>query len=370
MSQPNNPFASIGTLLSTICKMHSRPCKLALILPKGYNRLRRWVSNSTSTVRFSQCHAELRGSAPYLSLAGIGATSPPRLKRRPPLQPPPPRRRAPSAPRYISRHAGPLRGFARSRTSDRNVDYIEHHHHGHFIKSTAPAHLNKRQALQQGSVSSKFHRGTHWRTHRGSTHRLATLPSPVRQTRCSELRRAADELRRLYDNTVRISHIDSLPRPTCREFQGEGRAERSNRERSCASESSTSCIRWDFDVEIGRLNDDLNAVADWARDNYLSLNAAKTKVMILGSKFFTDQLGAITTKKVQIHVTELPYSSEVKSLGVWLHPNLDWGNDINRVARRIHGTLFSLRQCCRALSPPIRKDLVESLVSRILTTHA
>ncbi|CAB0030013.1 unnamed protein product [Trichogramma brassicae] len=34
MSQPNNPSASIGTLLGTICKMHSRPCKLALILPK------------------------------------------------------------------------------------------------------------------------------------------------------------------------------------------------------------------------------------------------------------------------------------------------------------------------------------------------
>ncbi|CAB0037530.1 unnamed protein product, partial [Trichogramma brassicae] len=119
----------------------------------------------------------------------------------------------------------------------------------------------------------------------------------------------------------------------------------------------------DFDVEIGRLSEDLNAVADWAGDNHLSLNAAKTKVMILGSKYFIDQLDAITTTKVQIHGTELPYSSEVKSLGVWLHSNLDWGNHVDRVARRIQGgEKRALRQCRRALSPSIRKDLVESLV--------
>ncbi|CAB0041197.1 unnamed protein product [Trichogramma brassicae] len=52
-------------------------------------------------------HAELCGSAPLLSLAVIGATSLPRLKRRPPLPPPPPSRDV--APRYISRRAGPLR---------------------------------------------------------------------------------------------------------------------------------------------------------------------------------------------------------------------------------------------------------------------
>ncbi|CAB0034774.1 unnamed protein product [Trichogramma brassicae] len=113
----------------------------------------------------------------------------------------------------------------------------------------------------------------------------------------------------------------------------------------------------DFDVEISRLSDDLNAVLDWARDNHLSLNAAKTKVMIFGSKCFTDQLGVTTTKKVQIRGTELPYSSKVKSLSVWLHLN-----HVNRLARRIHGALYSLRQCRRALSPPIRKDLMEPLV--------
>ncbi|CAB0029877.1 unnamed protein product [Trichogramma brassicae] len=118
----------------------------------------------------------------------------------------------------------------------------------------------------------------------------------------------------------------------------------------------------DFVESNSLLGEDLNAVADWAGDNHLSLNAAKTKVMILGSKYFTDQLDAITTTKVQIHGTELRYSSEVKTFGVWLHPNLDWGNHVDRVARRIQGALFSLRQCRRALSPSIRKDLVESLV--------
>uniref|UniRef100_A0ABD2WA29 Uncharacterized protein n=1 Tax=Trichogramma kaykai TaxID=54128 RepID=A0ABD2WA29_9HYME len=39
MSQPSNPSASIGTLLGTMCKKHSRPCKLTLILPKVIHAL-------------------------------------------------------------------------------------------------------------------------------------------------------------------------------------------------------------------------------------------------------------------------------------------------------------------------------------------
>uniref|UniRef100_A0ABD2WAD1 Uncharacterized protein n=1 Tax=Trichogramma kaykai TaxID=54128 RepID=A0ABD2WAD1_9HYME len=42
----------------------------------------------------------------------------------------------------------------------------------------------------------------------------------------------------------------------------------------------------------------------------------KTKVMILGSEFFTDQLDVISNKKVQIHGTELHYPTEIKPLDI------------------------------------------------------
>ncbi|CAB0037450.1 unnamed protein product [Trichogramma brassicae] len=76
-SRPTAPAGSAArrSRLLICCESHT---------PSVFAPRREASTHTTRTVG----HAELRGSAPYLSLAGIGATSPPRLKRRPPLQPP------------------------------------------------------------------------------------------------------------------------------------------------------------------------------------------------------------------------------------------------------------------------------------------
>ncbi|KAL7307572.1 hypothetical protein TKK_0000264 [Trichogramma kaykai] len=117
----------------------------------------------------------------------------------------------------------------------------------------------------------------------------------------------------------------------------------------------------DFDREIARFNLDLCAVADWATRDGLTLNPSKTQVIILGSGGLTRRLDLETITKIHLNGTSLPYSSEVRCLGIRLQSNLNWNRQVNQVIGRVHAVLRTLRPIRRALNVQTRKPLIYNL---------
>lgn len=113
---------------------------------------------------------------------------------------------------------------------------------------------------------------------------------------------------------------------------------------------------------IEEISQNTHAIAEWSRENGLKLNLDKSKVMILGSRQYTSSIDLETIPRVHVDGTPLPYVIEAKNLGVWLTQNLDWQLHARHVSRRVYGALFSLRFHKHALSLPLRKKLVQSLV--------
>ncbi|CAB0038064.1 unnamed protein product [Trichogramma brassicae] len=76
--------------------------------------------------------------------------------------------------------------------------------------------------------------------------------------------------------------------------------------------------------------------------NSLSLNKAKTQMMLMGSDAFLGHFDLSTTRRVLLDGLPLLYATVVKSLGVWIQPNLDSGANVNHVIKRIHRVFYSL----------------------------
>ncbi|CAB0029193.1 unnamed protein product [Trichogramma brassicae] len=124
----------------------------------------------------------------------------------------------------------------------------------------------------------------------------------------------------------------------------------------------------DFALALSAFNRNVNAVSAWATANGLSLNKAKTQVMLMGSDAFLGRFDLFTTRRVLLEGMPLPYATVVKSLGVYIQPNLDSGAHVKQVVKRVHRVLYSLRHHRKALPRPIRKDLVESLIFQHFNT--
>ncbi|KAL7294191.1 hypothetical protein TKK_0012212 [Trichogramma kaykai] len=118
----------------------------------------------------------------------------------------------------------------------------------------------------------------------------------------------------------------------------------------------------DFTQGLKNFNRDVNAVSAWAAANGLSLNRAKTQVMLMGSDIFLERFDITILPRVILDGMALPYSTVVKSLGVWIQPNLDSETHVNQVVKRVHHVLYSLRHYRRVLTKQICKELVESLI--------
>ena len=94
--------------------------------------------------------------------------------------------------------------------------------------------------------------------------------------------------------------------------------------------------------DIRLITEDCNAIASWATDNGLALNVDKCKAVLMGSSFYTSEIDYSSIPRVTITERQLPYESEMKSLGVWLSPNLEWKKHTNSILGKIYGTIRSL----------------------------
>ncbi|CAB0041550.1 unnamed protein product [Trichogramma brassicae] len=108
---------------------------------------------------------------------------------------------------------------------------------------------------------------------------------------------------------------------------------------------------------------DANAVCEWATTNGLTSNAAKTKVMLIGSLSFVTSLRPTLPAGLNIGGEIVPFSEEIKTLGVFLSGKFNWDRQIAYITSKVHHSLYALHFYKHALSRNMRLMLVGALVA-------
>lgn len=99
-----------------------------------------------------------------------------------------------------------------------------------------------------------------------------------------------------------------------------------------------SCVPDDVAECIDKVNFDLNKVYKWATANGLSLNAKKSKAMIIGKvNSLSVNFPAIVINNSKIEIVET-----AKNLGVIFNKHLNWSNHINAVCGKTYAMLRNL----------------------------
>ena len=115
---------------------------------------------------------------------------------------------------------------------------------------------------------------------------------------------------------------------------------------------------------INLLSEASRIVAAWAKLNFLTLNAKKTKAIVFGTSHTVKLFRDLQIQKITINDDgdQTDFVDEVVSLGVTLDSTLSWEPQVNQVTKKVNKSLFGLRfiQPCTTLA--LRKRLVESLV--------
>ena len=118
--------------------------------------------------------------------------------------------------------------------------------------------------------------------------------------------------------------------------------------------------------ELNRvLNNDLCNVSNWLARNKLSLNVAKTELIIIGSK---QRLSQINDGELNVHINEtnLKRVKTCKHLGFIIDENLSWNEHVNQIEKKKAAfSLYTLRKA----SPVVPRNIMCMLYNCILLPH-
>lgn len=107
---------------------------------------------------------------------------------------------------------------------------------------------------------------------------------------------------------------------------------------------------------------DATAIADYAATNGLTLNIAKSKVLIIGSAPLVKEIYSSALPPIVINGVALPYVSEALNLGVILRSDLSWRGHVTKISQKVHLSLFKLKHHKHSLSRQLRIKLVTTLI--------
>lgn len=107
---------------------------------------------------------------------------------------------------------------------------------------------------------------------------------------------------------------------------------------------------------------DASAIADYAAANGLTLNIAKSKVLIIGSAPFVKEIYSSALPPIVINGVALPYVSEALNLGVMFSSDLSWRGQVAKISQKVHLSLFKLKHHKHSLSRELRIKLVTTLI--------
>ena len=116
--------------------------------------------------------------------------------------------------------------------------------------------------------------------------------------------------------------------------------------------------------ELARLKEDaetaLTHIREWYTSNGLKVNADKTKCIILGSKANTSKVP--DSFVVDCGGAKIPLADCVKSLGVFLDPNMTFKHHVEKLCSRLNGTLMFLNRTKQQLDFESRLLVINALI--------
>jgi hypothetical protein len=106
---------------------------------------------------------------------------------------------------------------------------------------------------------------------------------------------------------------------------------------------------------------DVIQVNEFCLSHNLTLNVAKTQVIIFGTQRYLTQLNNLNLPSFTVNGCVIPYSNMVNNLGVLFDPSLSWNNHCSAMAQKIFGILAQLRRNLTFIPQKVRKMLVYTL---------
>ena len=91
----------------------------------------------------------------------------------------------------------------------------------------------------------------------------------------------------------------------------------------CANDNSIELLK--------DLNEDLDRVAGWVKQNGLQLNEAKTQMLLLSRKKRTKELNDVV---VRLRGQPVTRNEKIKYLGVWIDDALNWSDCIEAIRQK------------------------------------
>jgi hypothetical protein len=122
----------------------------------------------------------------------------------------------------------------------------------------------------------------------------------------------------------------------------------------------------DLNKLYGDANKQINNLFEWFCSNKLSLNAKKTKYIVIRPKYLRGDLGKFTILINDIALDRIGNDCKEKSvkfLGINLDENLTWKYHITQVNKKVSSALFSIKQVKHVLPIECLKTLYYSLIN-------
>lgn len=117
---------------------------------------------------------------------------------------------------------------------------------------------------------------------------------------------------------------------------------------------------------VSRINNDLLAIGKWSKAYGLHINPNKSKAIIIGSSKLLCRIDKSELPPVTFNGFTIPYSENVRNLGVIFDQHLSWGPQICEISRRLFASVGSLRRLRNLLPIPTKIALAHSLLLPIL----
>jgi hypothetical protein len=122
----------------------------------------------------------------------------------------------------------------------------------------------------------------------------------------------------------------------------------------------------DLNKLYGDANKQINNLFEWFCSNKLSLNAKKTKYIVIRPKYLRGDLGKFTILINDIALDRIGNDCKEKSvkfLGINLDENLTWKYHVTQVNKKVSSALFSIKQVKHVLPIECLKTLYYSLIN-------
>ncbi|XP_018400717.1 PREDICTED: RNA-directed DNA polymerase from mobile element jockey-like [Cyphomyrmex costatus] len=114
---------------------------------------------------------------------------------------------------------------------------------------------------------------------------------------------------------------------------------------------------------VAELNCEIQTLVEWASEFKLTLNANKTKAIIIGSTQQLLNLSKINIPLITVDGVTIPYSDTVKNLGVHITADLTRNRHISQISSNVYHALYRLKFRGSTLPTTVKLHLVNALVT-------